>query len=81
MKRTSIRALLLLFVPISLVQAGTPYTVVERKSADGKYAYTTVEGDDLGTRVYTLKNGLTVMLSVNISEPRLQTLIAVKTGS
>jgi len=81
MKRTSIRALLLLFVPISLVQAGTPYTVVERKSADGKYAYKTVEGDDLGTRVYTLKNGLTVMLSVNKSEPRLQTLIAVKTGS
>lgn len=37
--------------------------------------------DPLKVRTYKLKNGLTVMISVNKSEPRLQTLIAVRAGS
>ena len=33
------------------------------------------------TRIYTLDNGLKVYLSVNKEKPRLQTYIAVRTGS
>lgn len=47
----------------------------------GKYPYKTVTHDASGTRIYTLKNGLTVMLSVNREKPRVQTYIAVKAGS
>ena len=47
----------------------------------GKYPYKTVTNDASGTRIYTLKNGLTVMLSVNKEKPRVQTYIAVKAGS
>ena len=47
----------------------------------GKYKYETVDGDLTQTRIYTLKNGLKVYLSVNPEEPRIQTFIAVRTGS
>ena len=47
----------------------------------GKYSYETVDGDLTETRIYTLKNGLKVYLSVNQEEPRIQTFIAVRTGS
>ena len=46
-----------------------------------KYNYETVQGDLTETRIYTLDNGLTVYLSVNNEEPRIQTFIAVRTGS
>ena len=45
------------------------------------YHYTTVPGDAMKTRIYTLDNGLTVYMSVNKEKPRLQANIAVKTGS
>lgn len=53
----------------------------QKTSPDGKFTYLTVPGDPLGVRIYKLNNGLTVMLSVNKSEPRIQTLIATKAGS
>jgi predicted Zn-dependent peptidase len=40
-----------------------------------------VSTDPLNAKIYTLKNGMTVMISVNKSEPRLQTMIAVRAGS
>ena len=46
-----------------------------------KYKYETVKGDLTETRLYKLDNGLTVYLSVNNEEPRIQTYIAVRTGS
>ena len=46
-----------------------------------KYKYETVKGDPMETRIYTLDNGLTVYMSVNQDEPRIQTYIAVRTGS
>ena len=46
-----------------------------------KYHYETIPGDPTETRIYTLDNGLTVYLSVNNQEPRIQTFIAVRTGS
>jgi predicted Zn-dependent peptidase len=47
----------------------------------GGYTYKTVATDPMGMRFYTLKNGLTVILSVNKETPRIQTLIATKAGS
>ncbi|MBQ8047534.1 MAG: insulinase family protein [Prevotella sp.] len=47
----------------------------------GKYKYETVKGDDMNARIYTLDNGLRVYLSVNKETPRIQTFIAVRTGS
>jgi len=46
-----------------------------------EYKYETVEGDLMKTRIYTLDNGLKVYLSVNQEKPRIQTYIAVRTGS
>ncbi|HVK39474.1 MAG TPA: insulinase family protein [Candidatus Kapabacteria bacterium] len=64
--KARIRLLLAAFVACTLVvQANTPPTVT----------------DPLDAKIYTLKNGLTVMISVNRSEPRLQTMIAVRAGS
>ena len=45
------------------------------------YKYETVHGDLTKTRIYTLDNGLKVYLSVNKEKPRIQTYIAVRTGS
>ena len=51
-------------------------------SAQAKdYKYETVDGDKMNTRIYTLDNGLKVYLSVNAEKPRIQTYIAVRTGS
>ncbi len=43
--------------------------------------YESVKGDPLEARIYTLQNGLKVYLTVNKAEPRIQTYIAVRTGS
>lgn len=45
------------------------------------YTYESVPGDPMQSRIYTLDNGLKVYLSVNKERPRLQTYIAVRTGS
>jgi predicted Zn-dependent peptidase len=55
--------------------------VETHKSADGKYTYTTVAGDPLKARIYKLQNGLTVYMTVNRNEPRIQTFVAVRAGS
>ena len=43
--------------------------------------YETVPNDPLGTKMYTMKNGMKVFMSVNKEQPRIQTMIAVKVGS
>lgn len=45
------------------------------------YTYETVVNDKTGTRIYTLENGLKVYLAQNDDAPRIQTYIAVRTGS
>ena len=56
--------------------------VVLGMSAQAKdYKFETVPGDLMQTRIYTLDNGLKVYLSVNTERPRIQTYIAVRTGS
>ena len=52
------------------------------KKTDNKgYTYEMVENDPSNTRIYTLKNGLKIYLAQLKDEPRIQTHIAVKTGS
>ncbi|MBL7764988.1 MAG: insulinase family protein [Chitinophagaceae bacterium] len=51
-----------------------------KASANG-YEYQFVPNDKMNTRFYTLKNGLTVILTVNKETPRIQTIIATKAGS
>ena len=43
--------------------------------------FETVPNDPLGTKIYTLDNGMKVFMSVNKEQPRIQTYIAVKVGS
>ena len=56
-------------------------TLLLALSSCDKHDYESVKGDPMQTRIYTLKNGLKVYLSVNKDEPRIQANIAVKTGS
>lgn len=46
-----------------------------------KYQYATVEGDPLKAKIYTLKNGLKLYMTVYKDAPRIQTFVGVKTGS
>lgn len=50
-------------------------------ASSGKYTYQFIPKDPYNTRFYTLRNGFTVIMSVNKDEPRLQTIIATKAGS
>ncbi|WP_207496221.1 M16 family metallopeptidase [Aridibaculum aurantiacum] len=52
-----------------------------KTATSGGYPYKYVTNDPMGARFYTLKNGLTVILSQNKKEPRITTHIAVRTGS
>lgn len=52
-----------------------------KEATSGGYSYKYVAGDPTQSRFYTLKNGLTVILSPTKKEPRVQTYIAVKAGS
>lgn len=53
----------------------------DQKNIDIGYEYEFVENDPMNTLIYTLDNGLKVYMSVNKDEPRIQTNIAVNTGS
>lgn len=46
-----------------------------------KFTYESVQNDPYGVRLYTLRNGLKVYLAQNKELPRIQTYIAVRTGS
>jgi predicted Zn-dependent peptidase len=50
-------------------------------SAQKIYKFDTVPGDPLKVRIYTLDNGLKVYMTVYKDAPRIQTAIAVRTGS
>ncbi|WP_346317198.1 insulinase family protein [Chitinophaga sp. YIM B06452] len=52
-----------------------------KNASSGGYSYRYISGDPMQARFYTLKNGLTVILSVNKKDPRIQTLIGVRAGS
>lgn len=55
-----------------------PTTTTNSKDA---YTLETTATTPINTKIYTLKNGLKVYLSVQKQEPRIQTMIAVRAGS
>ena len=66
--------------------AGNCFAVLAQKyewkqAAANGYTYKYVSNDPMLTRFYTLKNGLTVILTRNTKEPRISTRIAVRAGS
>lgn len=52
-----------------------------QQGTSGGYSYRFVTNDPMGARFYTLKNGLTVILSPNKKEPRVVFRLAVRSGS
>ena len=56
-------------------------TIAWKQATSGGYTYKYVTGDPTHSRFYTLKNGLTVILSTSAKQPRIQAYIAVKAGS
>lgn len=57
-----------------------PPTEIKQKDHNN-YEFSTVTGDENKVRTYTLQNGLKVFLAQNFDAPKIQTYIAVKTGS
>jgi predicted Zn-dependent peptidase len=78
MKNLRFLVLALILVASSESFAQQPY---EKHVTPGGVTYMTVPNDPLNARIYFLKNGLTVYMSVNKNEPRIQTMIAVRAGS
>lgn len=76
------QTMFILFVFLMVLNSCTTekYKVAEKTDSNG-FVYKTVANDPLNTRIYTLKNGLKVYLSVNRDEPRIEAYIPVKAGS
>ncbi|MGN6417485.1 MAG: M16 family metallopeptidase [Pseudobacter sp.] len=52
-----------------------------KETTSNGFHYKYVDGDPMKSRFYTLKNGLTVILSPNNREPRIRSLMALRAGS
>lgn len=52
-----------------------------KEASSGGYTYKYVTNDPAKARFYTLKNGLTVILSPTNKDPRIQAYVAIKAGS
>jgi len=77
-----IKSTVLLFLGVGSLQIAAAQRKYEWKEASsGGYTYRYVTNDPMKSRIYKLKNGLTVMLSVNKKDPRIQTLIGTRAGS
>jgi predicted Zn-dependent peptidase len=72
--------LVVAFLSANTLAAFGQQNVWKQATAAG-YPYRYVTNDPMNARFYTLKNGLTVILSPNTKEPRITTHIAVRTGS
>lgn len=74
--------LLFLFVFTLLLSSTIAQQKFEWKEVtENGYTYKYVTNDPLKARFYTLKNGLTVILSPTKKDPRIQCYVAVKAGS
>jgi len=77
----SITACLLVMLCSASNNAEAQATDRWKEAIEDGYTYRYVTGDPMHARFYKLKNGLTVILSVNKKDPRIQTLIGVRAGS
>jgi len=73
--------ILLLFVQPALGQKKPVSGNMTTSPPAPQFDYKTVPGDPMGVKMYTLSNGMKLLLSVNKDEPRIYTNIAVRAGS
>ncbi|MFY7758478.1 MAG: insulinase family protein, partial [Flavobacterium stagni] len=73
--------LTLFFLAVSAVVFGQQTGFQWKEAESGGYKYKYVTNDPMKARFYTLKNGLTVILSPTNKDPRIQAYVAVKAGS
>lgn len=72
----------ILFTTMAVTGITAAHAQTSPSNLSGKtYTFTSVPGDPLQARIYTLDNGLQVWLSRNTDAPRIQTNIAVRAGS
>src|SRR5690606_37059963 len=72
----------ILFISLGFVLPALAQEKHSWKEAEAAgYTYRYVSNDPMNTRFYTLKNGLTVILTENTVEPRVTAQIAVLAGS
>lgn len=76
-----LKPLLLAFLFFASAEISSAQNFVWKTATSGGYTYKYVSGDPTKTRFYTLKNGLTVILSPTPKQPRIQAYVAVKAGS
>jgi len=85
--RTKINPSFFLFLLLLTIGAGRSFAqdstgkYVWKQVSSAGYTYRYVTNDPMQARVYTLSNGLTVVLSANHKEPRVAVRIAVRAGS
>jgi predicted Zn-dependent peptidase len=77
----NLRLAFILLVALSSFAASAQKKFQWKDAATAGYPYRYVTNDPMKTRFYTLKNGLTVILTPNNKVPRIKTLIAVRAGS
>ena len=75
------KSILVLVYLVFFVSASAQKGYEWKQSTSNGYSYKYVTNDPMATRFYTLKNGLTVILSKNTKEPRVAVRIAVRAGS
>lgn len=76
----------LLYLCLSMLfQSGIAFGQADKyqwkQASSAGYSYKYVSGDPANARFYTLKNGLTVILSPTNKDPRIQCYVAIKAGS
>lgn len=79
MKNRRITSLAIALLAAASLSAKEVHEWKDAKSGGYKYRYVT--NDPMQARFYTLKNGLTIILSPTKKEPRMQVYIATKAGS
>ncbi|MFZ9847416.1 MAG: M16 family metallopeptidase, partial [Flavobacteriales bacterium] len=75
-----LRLSLIFLIAVSCYNKVPQQTAISQNT-EKQFAYETVEGDPLKTRIYTLENGFKVYMSVSKEKPRIQTYISVNAGS
>jgi predicted Zn-dependent peptidase len=75
------KKLLVIFLFVSVNVFGQSGKYETETHHENGYTYETVSNDPLNARIYTLKNGLKVYMTVYKDAPRIQTYIAVRAGS
>lgn len=76
-KKITLTLFMLLFTVIAYAQNQFQW----KEATSNGYTYKYVSNDPMNARFYTLKNGLTVILSPTKADPRIQAFVAVKAGS